>query len=341
LSKEAAMGAIRRILPDIKLEEPVPPEVLENLTVTQSDFEKALKGIEPSALREVLITTPNETWDDVGGLDEAKQVLQETVEWPLKYPHIFEHLRAKVPKGILIYGLPGTGKTLLAKALAHESQANFIAIKGPEVMNKWVGESEKAIREIFHKARQAAPCIIFMDEIDSIAPIRGHGESSQVTERIVSQILTELDGIESLKDVVVVAATNRPDIIDPALLRAGRFGKHIEIGLPDLDARKAIFKIHLKNRPLGDDVNIESLAASMEGKSGADIEGLCDEATTEAIRDFIAQFGFADPKPDQLEEVKLYRRHFDSAMEAVLKTSTRSEKSYQKLEGALNKDLYS
>jgi len=237
--------------------------------------------------------------------------------------------------------LPGTGKTLLAKALAHESQANFIAIKGPEIMSKWVGESEKAIREIFKKARQAAPSIIFIDEIDSIAPVRGGSQSSsEVTERIVSQILNEIDGIETLKDVVVVAATNRPDIIDPALLRAGRFGKHIEVGLPNNNARRAIFKIHLKNRPLAKDVDLETLSVQMEGKSGADIQALCDEATTLCIREFITKFGFVDPKDAQLKEVKLYKRHFDGVIDLVNKSSARTEKAYTKQEGAMQKDLY-
>lgn len=342
LSKEAAMSALRRVLPEIKLEESViAPEILDKINITQDDFEKALNGIEPSALREVLISTPSESWEDVGGLDEAKQILQETVEWPIKYPNLFKALNAKPPKGILLYGLPGTGKTLLAKALAHESQANFISIKGPELISKWVGESEKAVREIFHKARQAAPSIIFMDEIDSIAPMRSNNDTSQVTERVVSQLLTELDGLESLKDVVVIAATNRPDIIDPALMRAGRFSKHIEVGLPNADSRKLIFKIHLKKRPIADDVDINTLAASMEGKTGADIQVLCDEATSLAIREFVAKYNFRDPSPEELKDLKIAKRHFDKAMEIVLKTTVRSEKAYQKLDGALPREMFS
>ena len=234
LAKEAGMIALRRILPDLNLdEEVIPPEILDKLTITQTDFERSLAGIEPSALREVLISTPNEQWTDVGGLEHAKQQLQESIEWPMKYPNIHKFLKAKPTKGILLYGLPGTGKTLLAKALANESEVNFISIKGPELISKWVGESEKAVRRTFRKARQVSPCIIFMDEIDAIAPTRGRGESNQVTERIVSQLLTEIDGMESLRDVVLVAATNRPDILDPALMRAGRFSKQIEIPLPD------------------------------------------------------------------------------------------------------------
>jgi len=342
LSKEAAMRALRRILPEVNLDEPIiPPEILEKIHISQDDFVEALSGIEPSALREVFVTTPTETWNDIGGLDMAKQALQEAVEWPLKYPNVFKHMKAKAPKGILLYGVPGTGKTLLAKALAHESEVNFIAVKGPEFLSKWVGESEKAVRETFRKARQAAPCIIFMDELDAIVPTRGKGESNQVTERMVSQLLTEMDGLESLKNVVMVAATNRPDIIDPALLRAGRFGKQIEVGLPDLSSRKTIFKIHLKNRPIAADVDIDSLAASMEGKSGADIEALCNEATSNAIREAVSKVGFQDNIPEEkLQELKISRRHFDQAMESVIKSSNRSEKAYQKMDGALPKDLY-
>jgi transitional endoplasmic reticulum ATPase len=342
LCKESAMRALRRVLPEINLDEPVvPPEILDKIVITQDDFIHALAGIEPSALREVFVSTPNETWDDVGGLDDAKQALQEAVEWPLRFPNIYKYMQAKAPKGILLYGVPGTGKTLLAKALAHESQANFISVKGPEFLSKWVGESEKAVRETFRKARQAAPCIIFMDEIDAIVPTRGKGESSQVTERMVSQLLTEMDGLEGLKDVILVAATNRPDIIDPALLRAGRFGKHIEVGLPDKVARKAIFKIHLKNKPIAEDVDLDSLAASMEGKSGADIESLCNEATSNAIREAVTQFGHRDVTEQEAHQVKIFKRHFDQAMEGVLKSSKRSEQAYHKMEGAIRPDLYS
>jgi len=341
LAKEAAMIALRRILPDLKLDEQIIPiHFLEQIIITQDDFEKALNSIEPSALREVLITTPSETWNDIGGLDEPKQILQESVEWPIKFPNLFKHLNAKPPKGILLWGLPGTGKTLLAKALAHESQANFISIKGPELISKWVGESEKAIREIFHKARQAAPSIIFIDEIDSIASIRSGADTSQVNERVVSQFLTEIDGLEGLKDVIVVAATNRPDIIDPALLRAGRLSKHIEIGLPDIDARKNIFKIHMKNRPIDDDVDAKKLMASMEGKTGADIEALCHEATSIAIRECVAKYNFRDPSPEEMNSLKISKKHFEKALEPVMKQSTKSEKQYQKQEGSIQRDIY-
>jgi len=343
LTKEAGMIALRRILPDINLdEEIISPEVLERLIITQDDFERALANIEPSALREVLISTPTETWDDIGGLDDAKQALQEAVEWPLKYPNIHKYLNAKPVKGILLYGLPGTGKTLLAKALAHESEINFISVRGPEFLSKWVGESEKKVRETFHKARTAAPCIIFMDELDAIAPARGrsNGSGNQVTERIVSQLLTEIDGLNSLKDVVLVAATNRPDILDPALIRAGRFEKQIEIGLPDIETREKIFKIHLRGLPLDNDIDIKSLVSDMEGRTGADIESLCKETVQIAIREYISKGDFKDMSDDDKESVKIKKSHFDSAIKNVINSSKRSEKAYQKLEGALSKDLY-
>ena len=341
LAKEAAMLSLRRILPELNLdEEVIPPDILDKLNINKDDFEHALAGIEPSALREVMITTPSEKWDDVGGLEEAKLILQEAVEWPLKYPNIYRHLNAARPKGILLYGLPGTGKTLLARALAHESQANFISVKGPEFMSKWVGESERAVRETFRKARAAAPAIIFMDEIDAIAPVRGRGESSQVTERIVSQLLTELDGLERLNDVILIAATNRPDIIDPALLRAGRFSKQVEVGLPEKATRIEILKIHTKDLPLATNVDLESIASSFEGKSGADLENLTHEAVQFAIREYITKSNHTDYTDDQLEEVKIKKEHFDQAMEVVLKDASRSEKTYQKLEGALPRDLY-
>jgi len=253
LCKEAAMHALRKRIEkgEIDIEaEKIPEEVLENLKVTREDFLEALKNIEPSAMREVLVEVPKVRWEDVGGLDEAKRELRECVEWPLKYPELFKAMNMKPPKGILLYGPPGTGKTLLVKALANESNANFISVKGPELLSKWFGESEKHVREMFRKARQVAPCIIFFDEIDALAPKRGLGLDTHATERVVSQLLTELDGLEELKDVVVIAATNRPDIVDPALLRPGRIERHIYIPPPDKDARKEIFKIHLRGKPL-------------------------------------------------------------------------------------------
>ena len=284
LAKEAAMLAIREILPKIDLDKPIPMEVLDQIQIKMENFLDALTSIEPSALREVLIQQPKETWEDVGGLEDAILQLKEVIEWPLKYPELYSHLNSKPPNGILLYGPPGTGKTLLAKALAHESEINFISVKGPEFLSKWVGESEKAVRETFRKARSAAPCIIFFDEIDAIAGERGRFASSQVTEQVVSQLLTEMDGLEGLKDVILLAATNRPELLDAALLRSGRFGRHIGIPMPDLEARKEIFKIHLKNKPLADDVSLERLAEILEGYTGADIQAISEEATLLTIR---------------------------------------------------------
>jgi transitional endoplasmic reticulum ATPase len=252
LAKEAAMIVLRKIFPDLKLqeEEPIPKEILEKLRITQRDFREALKVVRPSALREVLVEVPNVKWTDVGGLEGVKQELVEAVEWPLKYPDSFKRLGVNPPKGILLYGAPGTGKTLLAKAVAHESQANFILVKGPELLSKWVGESEKAVREIFKKARQVSPCIIFFDEIDSLAPKRGASSDSHVSERVVNQMLTEIDGLEEMHDVVIIAATNRPDIVDTALLRPGRFDRMILTPIPDEKTRLEIFKVHTKGMPL-------------------------------------------------------------------------------------------
>jgi transitional endoplasmic reticulum ATPase len=285
LAKEAAMLAIRKLLPRIDLDKPIPPELLSELIITMDNFLDALNSIEPSALREVMIQQPTETWDDVGGLEEAILQLKEVIEWPLKYPELYSHLNARPPNGILLYGPPGTGKTLIAKALAHESEVNFISVKGPEFLSKWVGESEKAVRETFRKARSAAPCIIFFDEIDAIAGLRGRFASSEVTEQVVSQLLTEMDGLEGLKDVILLAATNRQELLDPALLRSGRFGRHVEIPLPDFKARQIIFKIHLRNKPIDRSVNIEELATALEGYTGADIKAICEEATLLTIRE--------------------------------------------------------
>lgn len=284
LAKEAAMLSIREILPKIDLDKPIPMEILDQIQIKMENFLDALTSIEPSALREVLIQQPTETWEDVGGLEDAILQLKEVIEWPLKYPELYSHLKSKPPNGILLFGPPGTGKTLLAKALAHESEINFISVKGPEFLSKWVGESEKAVRETFRKARSASPCIIFFDEIDAIAGERGRFASSQVTEQVVSQLLTEMDGLEGLKDVILLAATNRPELLDAALLRSGRFGRHIEIPMPDLNARREIFKIHLKNKPLADDVSIERLAEILDGYTGADIQAISEEATLLTIR---------------------------------------------------------
>ena len=284
LAKEAAMLAIREIIPKIDLDKPIPFEILDSIKIKMENFTTALNSIEPSALREVVISQPKETWDDVGGLEDAKMQLREIIEWPLKYPELYSHLASNPPSGILLYGPPGTGKTLLAKALAHESEVNFISVKGPEFLSKWVGESEKAVRETFRKARAAAPCIIFFDEIDAIAGMRGRSASSEVTDQVISQLLTEMDGLEDLEKVILLAATNRPDMLDPALLRSGRFGKHIEIPMPDLETRKEIFKIHLKNKPLAADVDFEKLAVELEDYTGADIQAICEEATLLTIR---------------------------------------------------------
>ena len=290
LVKESAMQSLRRILPEINLEEEeVPLDVLQKIDVRNEDFLNALKTVEPSALREVFVEDPNVTWEDIGGLSEVKKEMRQAVEWPLKYKGLYKAMKADAPKGILLYGSPGTGKTLIAKAVAHESESNFISIKGPEVLSKWVGESEKAIREIFRKARQAAPCVIFLDEIDSITPIRGRSSDSGVTERVISQLLTELDGLEELRNVVVIAATNRPDMVDPALLRPGRFDRLVKVISPNFEGRKEIFKIHLKDAPISDNVNLDDLARETEGFSGADIAAICSEGKIIAIKNYVAE----------------------------------------------------
>ncbi len=286
LAKEAAMIVLRRLLPEFKMheDEAIPPEVLERLFITQKDFQDALKVVRPSAMREVLVEIPNIKWGDIGGLEDMKQELREAVEWPLKQPQAFTRLGVKPPRGILMYGPPGTGKTLLAKAVANESGANFILVKGPELLSKWVGESEKAVREVFHKARQTSPTIVFFDEIDALAPKRGMGGDNNVTERVVNQLLTEMDGLEELNDVVIIAATNRPDMVDPALLRPGRFDRMLYSPIPDRDARELIFKVHTKPMALASDVDLNSLADQTEGYVGADVQGICREAAIFALR---------------------------------------------------------
>jgi len=306
LCKEAAMNVLRRILPKIKLEDKtvLSRDILEKLQVTGKDFEIALKSVRPSAMREVLIETPNTTWDDVGGLESLKQELKEAVEWPLKNPKVFGKLGVKPPKGILVYGPPGTGKTLLAKAVAKESGSNFILVKGPELLSKWVGESEKGVRKIFEKARQASPTIIFFDEIDSITSRRGTEVGTKTTERMVNQLLTEIDGLEELTDVVVMAATNRPDLIDPALLRAGRFDRIISTTVPNKNGRLKIFKIHTKDMPLDKDVNLSKLAEKTESYTGADIQNICREAAFFALR-------------ENINTVKIKNKHFEDAFKKV------------------------
>ncbi len=289
LCKEAAMSVLRRVLPEfnIKDEERIPKEHLDKLSVLRSDFKEALKMVRPSAMREVLIEKPKIKWNDIGGLVRAKQELKEAIEWPLKSPEIFKRMGIRPPRGILLYGPSGTGKTMLAKAVATESEANFISVKGPEVFSKWVGESEKHVREIFKKARQVSPCIVFFDEVDAIAPRRGGGDDSRVGERVVNQILTEIDGLEELSDVVVIAATNRPELIDSALLRPGRFDRHILTTPPGESTRLEILKIHTKNMPLTKDVSLDALAKRTELYSGADIEAICREAAMLALRENI------------------------------------------------------
>jgi len=312
LCREAAMKCLRTIIPDIDFElEEIPYDKLMTLEVTRGHFMQARNEIEPSALREVLIEIPDVSWEEVGGLDEIKQVLNETIEWPLKYPKVFEHAKTPPPKGILLYGPPGTGKTLVAKAVAKESGVNFISIKGPALMSRWVGESEKGVREHFKKARQGAPCIIFFDEIDAIAPRRSGADTTHVSERTISQLLTELDGIEPLRGVVALFATNRRDIIDEALLRPGRIDREFEFPIPDKAVRIKIFEIHTKGKPLTEDINLEKLADLTKGKTGADIASLCQTAAMLAIREFI-QTAEEDKKdkPDFYIQV----RHFEEAL---------------------------
>ncbi|MCQ2053649.1 MAG: AAA family ATPase, partial [archaeon] len=326
LTKEAAMAALRRILPDVNLEsEEIPIDVLNKINVTKEDFRIALKDVQPSTMREVFVEKPNVKWNDIGALENAKQELKEAVEWPLKYPKIFEHMNAKPPKGILLYGPPGTGKTMLAKAVATESEANFIAIKGPEFLNKWVGESEKAVRETFRKAKQASPCVIFIDEIDSITPQRGTEINDHVTERVVSQMLTEMDGLEVLNNVVVIATTNRPDIMDPALLRPGRFDKSIYIGLPDKKSREKIFGIHVANKPLAEDVDVILLATETENCTGADIAAICNEAVMNAVRNLIKSDALDDK---EINKCKVCMDDFRKALSKVGPDSRKKLKQY-------------
>jgi transitional endoplasmic reticulum ATPase len=320
LCKEAAMHAIRKILPDINIEADIPQEIMEKIVITREDFQNALQNIEPSALREVFIEVPAVRWTEIGGLESVKQELIEAVEWPLKYPEAFIAINTRPPKGVLLFGPPGTGKTMLAKAIATESEANFISIKGPELLSKYVGESEKAIRETFRKARQAAPTIIFFDEIDSMVPTRGTAFDSGVTERIVSQILTEIDGLEELKNVVVVAATNRPDMVDPALLRPGRLERYIYIRPPDQNERELIFEIHLKGKPLASDIDVKELSSRAQGYVGADIEAICHEAAIIALRDWIKPGMDRETVKKEVLNVRIQNEHFEKAFNMVRPT---------------------
>lgn len=316
LCREAAMTALRGIFPSIDFElEEIPYETLLKLEVTMDDFMEALKEVEPSAIREVFTEIPNVKWGDVGGLENIKSVLGEIIEWPLKYSKLFDHAKTKPPKGILLYGPPGTGKTLLAKAVASESEVNFISVKGPELMSKFVGESERGVREVFKKAKQASPCIVFFDELDSLAPARGAGFDSHVTDRTISQFLTEMDGIEELKGVVVLAATNRLDIVDPALLRAGRFDFLLELPVPDESARLKIFEVHTKGKPLASDVDLELLARNFDGLVGADIESICRKASMLAIREFLDNQKSSNNK--DYSKFKIAAKHFNQASKMV------------------------
>ena len=323
LAKEAAMVVLRNNLPkmNLKEDEPLPEELLKSLRVTKKDFAEALRVVRPSAMREVLVETPNIKWDDVGGLDKVKQELIEAVEWPMKFPDSFTRLGIRPPKGILLYGPPGTGKTLLAKAVAKESEANFIQVKGPSLLSMWVGKSEEGVRKIFERARQVAPCIIFFDEIDSLAGRRGlEPSSSRVTEQVLNQLLAEMDGIEEMLNVVVIGATNRPDMLDPAILRPGRFDRLVLVSPPTKEGRLAILKIHTKNMPLAKDVNLDHISEKTEGYVGADIESLCREAAMLALRE--------DLKVKEVE-----KKNFDRAMEKVkASVSKESMERYRKME---------
>ncbi|MFC7141973.1 CDC48 family AAA ATPase [Halosimplex aquaticum] len=334
LAKESAMNALRRIRPELDLEsDQIDAEVLEHLEVTEDDFKQALKGIEPSALREVFVEVPDVTWDQVGGLEDTKERLRETIQWPLDYPEVFEAMDMEAAKGVLMYGPPGTGKTLLAKAIANEAQSNFISIKGPELLNKFVGESEKGVREVFEKARANAPTVVFFDEIDSIAGERGGNTTdSGVGERVVSQLLTELDGLEELEDVVVIATTNRPDLIDSALLRPGRLDRHVHVPVPDEEARRKILEVHTRDKPLADDVDLDELAERTEGYVGADIEAVAREASMAATREFIAS---VDPEDidDSVRNVKVTMDHFEHALtEVTPSVDEETKERYEEIE---------
>jgi transitional endoplasmic reticulum ATPase len=311
-AREAAMSALRKILPKIDFEmADIPYETLLKLEVTMDDFLEAMKEVEPSAIREVFVEVPDVKWEDVGGLENIKEELKEAVQWPLKHSDIFKKTNTNPPKGMLLYGAPGTGKTLLAKAVANESEVNFISVKGPSVISKYVGESERAIREVFKTAKQASPTVLFFDEIDSLVPQRGSSSTdAHVTERVISQFLTEMDGIEELKGVMVLAATNRLDLVDPALLRSGRFDLLLELPVPDEKTREEIFKIHTKNKPLAKDVDLKSLVKETDGKVGSDIEFICRKASMFAIREFIEN-------PKEKDGPTIKRRHFEEAIELI------------------------
>jgi transitional endoplasmic reticulum ATPase len=316
LTKEAAMKALRRYLPEIDLdEEDIPPSLIDRMIIKRDDFRGALNEVSPSAMREVLVELPKVNWDHVGGLEDAKKEVRESVEWPMNSPEKFERMGIQPPAGVLLYGPPGTGKTLMAKAVANETDANFISVRGPQLLSKWVGESEKAIRETFRKARQVSPTVVFFDELDSLAPGRGGEVGSNVSERVVNQLLTEMDGLEEMEEVMVIGATNRPDMIDPALIRSGRFDRLVMIGEPDTEGREQILKIHTEETPLAPDVSLRELAEITEGYVGSDLESIAREAAIEALRE--------DETADTVE-----MRHFRQAMENVRPTVTDDIRDY-------------
>jgi transitional endoplasmic reticulum ATPase len=335
LCKEAAMKCLRRLLPELNLEEEkIPPETLDKLIVNGDDFKKALVEVTPSGMREVFIENPDVSWDEIGGLAEVKRELMEAVEWPMKYPGLYDKLGHKMPRGILLHGPSGTGKTLMAKAVATESEANFVSVRGPELLSKWVGESERGIREIFKRARQSAPCVIFFDEIDSIAPVRGAGGETQVTERVVSQLLTELDGMENMHGVIVLAATNRADMIDPALLRPGRFDKIISIPLPDKDGRKRVLEIHSKDIPLADangpdKIDFDKLAELTDGLSSADVASIANTAVSLVVHEHLDNAApdknlsddetkkIVDAIEKKAADAKVTMKHYEEAVKKV------------------------
>ena len=346
LSKEAAMRSLRRVLPEINMEQSkIPLEVLNKIKITNEDFQNALKDVQPSAMREVQIQRPNVRWDDIGGLIEVKEELAEAIEWPLKHADLFNQADVKPPKGLMLYGPPGTGKTMIAKAVATTSEANFISVKGPELLSKWVGESEKGVREIFRKARQAAPCIVFFDELDAVAPKRGRSEGdAHVTERVISQMLTEMDGLEDLKGVVVIGATNRPDIIDEALLRPGRFDRILEVPFPDKKAREDILKIHTRRKPLDNTIDMFKLVELTNGFTGADIAATVNAAAMSAIKEHVAETNSnqqerekttaemdeqvkgaksqAGEHKEEKQGLKITMKHFETALQKIKKKTT-------------------
>ena len=320
LAKEAAMRSLRRIMPEIDLDqEKISQEILQKIQITNEDFRDALKEVRPSALREVLIQTPNVTWDDVGGLESLKEELREAIEWPIKHKDAFDYVNVETPKGILLHGPTGTGKTLIAKAIAKMTESNFISIKGPELLSKWVGESEKGVREIFRKARLAAPCIIFLDEVDALVPRRGGSSDSHVTENVVSQILTEIDGLEELHNVLIIGATNRLDIVDPAILRPGRFDRIIEVPLPDAKGRSNIFKIHTKKKPLAKDVDLEKIVERTNGFSGAEIAAIANRAGIAALKRYV------NGKSSSVKEIEITQNDLIDAIRKVKPKISRME----------------